>query len=83
MELNIGEYMVWGDRRKKDRIDPFLKKLGEYWKLVPDWRFGQLMVNFLGQLPRDPFFYEEKELEEELEKYFKKYKKEKINEKTV
>lgn len=80
---SIFKDMLWEERRQADRIDPFLKKLGEYWKLVPDWRFGQLMVNFLGQLPRDPFFYEEKELEEELEKYFKKYKKEKINEKTV
>lgn len=75
MELNILEYMLCGERRNKKRIKPFLKKLGEYWELVPDWRFGQLMVNFLGQLPRDPFFYEENELEEELEKYFKKYRK--------
>lgn len=61
--------------RDKKRIDQFLKKIGEYWKLVPDWRFGQLMVNFLGQLPRDPFFYEEDELTEELEKFFKIYKR--------
>lgn len=60
--------------RKTERIEPFLEKLGEYWKKVPDWRFGQLMVNFLGQLERDPFFYEEDELLEELEKYFSKPK---------
>lgn len=57
--------------RDINRIDPFLKKLGEYWKKVPDWRFGQLMVNFLGQLDRDPFFPEEDEMLEKLEEYFK------------
>lgn len=56
--------------RQTDRIEPFLAKLGEYWRRVPDWRFGQFMVNFLGQLERDPFFYEEDELLKELEKYF-------------
>lgn len=60
--------------RQTDRIEPFLAKLGEYWKKVPDWRFGQFMVNFLGQLERDPFFYEEDELLAELEKYFSKPK---------
>ena len=53
------------------RIDNFLKVVGDCWKTVPDWRFGQLMVNFLGQLPRDPFFYEEDEMEKEMRKYFK------------
>ena len=57
--------------RDINRIDPFLAKLGECWKKVPDWRFGQLMVNFLGQLNRDPFFPEEDEMLEELDKYFK------------
>lgn len=57
--------------RDINRIDPFLKKLGEYWKKVPDWRFGQLMVNFLGQLDRDPFFPEEDEMLEKLDEYFK------------
>lgn len=53
------------------RIEPFLEKLGEYWKQVPDWRFGQLMCNFLNSLPRDPFFIEEDEMLEYLENYFK------------
>lgn len=60
--------------RDINRIDPFLQKLGEYWKQVPDWRFGQLMVNFLGSLNRDPFFPEEDEMLEALEKYFQKHK---------
>lgn len=60
--------------RDKNRIKPFLEKLEGYWNKVPDWRFGQLMINFLGQLPRDPFFYEEKEMEEELDKFFSETK---------
>lgn len=31
--------------RDPKRIDAFLAKLGEYWKKVPDWRFGQLVEN--------------------------------------
>lgn len=49
--------------RNPDRIRPFLETLEKAWLQVPDWRFGQLMVNFLGELPRDPFFYEDDELE--------------------
>lgn len=56
--------------RNKNRIKPFLNTLEEAWKTVPDWRFGQLMINFLGQLPRDPFFYEEDEMKQELIKFF-------------
>lgn len=56
--------------RDKNRIKPFLKILEQCWNEAPDWRFGQLMMNFLGQLPRDPFFYEEDEMEEELKKFF-------------
>lgn len=31
--------------RDPARIDPFLKELGELWKLFPDMRFGQLVQN--------------------------------------
>lgn len=55
--------------RRKDRIDPFLKRLGNVWKCVPDWRFGQLMVNVLNSMERDPFFPEEDEMIEYFEKY--------------
>ena len=61
--------------RSKERIDPFLEKLGEMWKLVPDWRFGQLIVNVMGTLDRDPFFPEDDEMLEHFEKFFEKYKK--------
>ena len=58
--------------RDINRIEPFLEKIGEYWKKVPDWRFGQLMVNVLGACPRDPFFPEEDEMLKHFEKYFEK-----------
>ena len=31
--------------RDINRIDPFLKELGELWKQNPDMRFGQLIMN--------------------------------------
>lgn len=31
--------------RDPDRIDTFCDKLAELWHKVPDWRFGQLMMN--------------------------------------
>ena len=57
--------------RKVERIDKFCNELAKIWKEnCPDWRFGQLMVNVLNSLPRDPFFYEEDELMAEFEKFF-------------
>lgn len=58
--------------RNPDRIDPFLKELGEYWKKVPDWRFGQLIVNVFDSFDRDPFFPEEDEMLKYFGKYFNK-----------
>jgi len=58
--------------RDKDRIRPFLNKLGDYWEKVPDWRFGQLIVNVLGTCNRDPFFYEDDDMMEVFEKFFRK-----------
>lgn len=57
--------------RDINRIDPFLKKLGEYWKKVPDWRFGQLIDNFLTWFNNDPFYIEDDKMLEKLEEYFK------------
>ena len=57
--------------RDPKRIKPFLEKLGQLWETnCPDWRFGQLMVNFCGTLLRDPFFYEEDEFIDALKNYF-------------
>lgn len=33
--------------RDPNRIDKFLTKFGEYWKQVPDWRFGQVVENVM------------------------------------
>ena len=56
--------------RSPERIDKFCSKLAEYWKEVPDWRFGQLVCNVLGTCKRDPFFYEEDEMLKVFEDYF-------------
>ena len=54
------------------RIDKFCWRLAEAWKKVPDWRFGQLMSNILGeyysQTKMDPFFVEDDEFIEFIEK---------------
>ena len=45
--------------RKVERIDKFCNELAKIWKEnCPDWRFGQLMVNVLNSMPKDPFFPE-------------------------
>ena len=58
--------------RDPKRIDKFCWRLAEAWKKVPDWRFGQLMSNILGeyysQTKMDPFFVEDDEFMEFIEK---------------
>lgn len=59
--------------RDINRIDKFCNELAEKWKKVPDWRFGQLMCNILGEMQsagRDPFFPEENEMMEFIKEYF-------------
>lgn len=46
--------------RKIERIEPFLREIGELWKKYPDLRFGQLMFNFFADYG-DPFYLEEDE----------------------
>lgn len=48
------------------RIDTFCNDFASLWKTVPDWRFGQLIVNFLSWYGNDVFYLEEKEF---LEKF--------------
>ena len=45
--------------RDINRIDPFLQKLGYLWKLLPDYRFGQLIYKLADELGQDIFFPEE------------------------
>lgn len=60
--------------RDPSRIKPFCDELAAIWEAnVPDWRFGQLMMNVLGQIQydgRDPFFPEEDEMLALIRKYF-------------
>ena len=55
--------------RDPKRIDKFCWRLAEAWKKVPDWRFGQLMVNCLGSMDTDPFFPEDDEMIQYIEKF--------------
>lgn len=60
--------------RDPNRIYAFCNELAELWATnVPDWRFGQLMMNVLGEMQstgRDPFFPEEDEMIVFFKKYF-------------
>lgn len=59
--------------RNPKRIKPFLEKLGNIWEEnCPDWRFGQLIVNVLTEMPIDPFFPEDEEMIKYFENYFQR-----------
>ena len=65
--------------RDKNRIPEFTKELERVWmKYYPDWRFGQLMMNFLNyvalEYKRDPFFPEESEMYAKKSPYYKENK---------
>ena len=60
--------------RNPERIDVFTSELNRIWKkYFPDWRFGQLMSNFLGfvagQKQTNIFFPEESEMLTYLKEY--------------
>lgn len=64
--------------RKVERIDTFCAELAKIWKEnCPDWRFGQLMVNVLGSMPKDPFFPEEDEMLQYFKDFFSPKKEDK------
>lgn len=55
--------------RDINRIDNFMYEVGDLWKKnVPDWRFGQLMFNFISQTG-DPFYLEEEDFLKKLKEY--------------
>ena len=66
--------------RDPKRIDDFCDRLKEIWKQVPDWRFGQFIVNTMGEVSnrtkQDIFFLEEDEMIQTLEEMFKINKRE-------
>lgn len=63
--------------RDINRIPGFMNDVGDCWRHVPDWRFGQLMCNFFGWMVsekgRDPFFPEEEEMASLLSEYIKTF----------
>ena len=64
--------------RNPDRIEPFLQKLGELWKYLPDYRFGQLIYRLADELGQDIFFPEEDVWLEKIDKLiieFEEYKR--------
>jgi hypothetical protein len=55
--------------RNPERLDKFYEELKQIHKeKLPDWRFGQLMFNFISETG-DPFYWEEDEFIERLGKY--------------
>lgn len=57
--------------RDPKRINLFLQTLEEYWTMVPDWRFGQLITNISRFYGGDIWFLEEDEFIKVMEKMFK------------
>ena len=62
--------------RDPERIPALVETLEENWsQKVPDWRFGQLMFNFLAWLAkktdRDYFYIEDDEMSGLLDEFFK------------
>ncbi len=59
--------------RDTNRIYEFCNELAEIWtEHVPDWRFGQLMMNVLNSFDKDPWFMEEDEMIEKFREFFNK-----------
>lgn len=65
---------IWnGEPRDVERIQLFCEQLAAAWAKLPDWRFGQLMINLLrdyeAEHDRDFFFLEEDEMIKVIEAY--------------
>lgn len=59
--------------RNPKRIKKFCNELARYWETyIPDWRFGQFMINFLGHVAQDvdPFFPEDDDMLKRLSEFF-------------
>jgi len=63
--------------RDPNRIDKYCQRLATMWKKFPDWRFGQLLTNVLGEYyartKRDLFFPEDEELFATLEEIMESF----------
>lgn len=58
--------------RDPNRIDDFCDQLKEYWSLVPDWRFMQLICNLQRSVGSDGFYIEDDQMLNVFELYFNK-----------
>lgn len=47
--------------RAISRINVICDQLNSIWKKVPDWRFMQMMVNFIAYMRTDCFYMEDEE----------------------
>lgn len=73
--------MLFGDMkfepRDAARIGPFCDRLAKAWEKLPDWRFGQLMVNLMrdyeAEHGRDIFYLEEDKMIQEIEAYCERF----------
>ena len=61
--------------RPKDRMPEFFSEVQKYWEKVPDWRFGQLLINVLGENMPVIFTLEEEQILERFEEFFTRYGK--------
>lgn len=59
--------------RDPARIQKFFAELTELWlNYCPDWRFGQLLSNWILAEGRDPFYWEEDKFIKELREFMEK-----------
>lgn len=56
--------------RDPNRIDRICDLLRDVWKLIPDWRLGQLIFNLTGRY--DCFYVEDDTLEKSVETFKRK-----------
>ena len=54
--------------RDPKRLDSFYDRMKELHKTVPDWRFGQLIYNFIRDIG-DPFYIEDDKMISLLEEW--------------
>lgn len=65
--------------RNPERLDKIYEQmLKDHKEHFPDWRIGQTMMNFLGEVysetGRDPFFIEDAEMLAQWNKFVEKFK---------
>lgn len=63
--------------RDLNRIDSFCKELIDLWKMCPDMRFGQLVVNALGE---NPFYIEDNDALEKIRMFVSSQEKPRLDE---